>query len=94
LALPEIGGHELLVKYKRPDDFVAFAKRGWFAFDWSDVHRTHAQEIGVYELVAKPYLPAHISSLPETIQRAARAVLYPHVSFQDCGQNGVHVVGA
>lgn len=39
LALPEISGFDLLTHVHRPDDFIAFARRGLFAYDWSDVHR-------------------------------------------------------
>src|SRR5262249_20308087 len=37
--LPERGGCELLVSFPRPDDFIGFARRGLFAYDWTDVSR-------------------------------------------------------
>jgi hypothetical protein len=94
LMLGERGGCEVLVKYRRPDDFVLMANRGLYAFDWSDVHRTIAREIGVYELVAIPSSPVGVCDLPESIQRAARSVQYGRVSFQECSKHGLHVVGA
>lgn len=60
LALPETSDVELLTGVPRPDDFVAFAKRGLFALDWSDVHRLISQELGGYELQARPLRPLYL----------------------------------
>ena len=50
---------------------LAFAKRGLFAYDWSDVHRTTATEIHGYELEAKPLEPIKLAQLPERLRIAA-----------------------
>jgi hypothetical protein len=47
----------LLVSLPRPDDYEAFARRGFFAFDWCDVHRTTGRS-GLYEIQARPVAPA------------------------------------
>src|SRR5262245_34687608 len=64
--LPVVGGNKLLVDYPRPDDFVAFAERGLYAYDWCDAHRTAAASSGCYELVAVPLRPVLVAELPKT----------------------------
>ncbi|MCA8954339.1 MAG: hypothetical protein KDE27_32825 [Planctomycetes bacterium] len=54
LALPETGGHELLVTLPRPDDFVRFARQGYFAYDW-DWSRGGLRPR--YRLQARPLVP-------------------------------------
>jgi len=63
-ALPRTSGARTLVSYKWLDDFVAIAERGIFAYDWSDVHRTLQDAIGVYELIAVPSKPIRVVDLP------------------------------
>ncbi len=41
-SLPEISSFDLLVNLPRPDDFVSFAKRGFFAYDWSTSIEQHS----------------------------------------------------
>ena len=41
--LPLVSDSRLLVTMKRPDAFVAIAKRGFFVYDWRDVHRTERE---------------------------------------------------
>lgn len=81
LALPEISGVDLLVALARPDDFIAFAKRGLFAYDWSDVHRTTRQSLGGYELQARPYRPLLLTDLPEPVRAMAAATKLSGVAF-------------
>jgi hypothetical protein len=96
--LPVLGGHELLIKYLRPDDFVAFAERGLYAYDWSDAHRPRGDCTGCYELVAKPVRPVSIGELSPNFRvpfdatvisgasfgqsRVSQAVLPPNNSFE------------
>lgn len=58
---------QLLVNLKRPDDFVGFAKRGLFAYDWTDVHRTRGESLHAYELIAIPGSPISIRDLPNDL---------------------------
>ena len=55
-SCPERTASTLLVRLPRPDDFEAFARRGFFAFDWADVHRTSGFSRR-YELQARPAEP-------------------------------------
>jgi len=89
-CLAEISGYNLHAFVPRPDDFIAFAKRGLFAYDWSDVHRVAAARIDGYELQAQPLSPLLISMLPASVQALAGATQLSRVSF---GSNIV-VVGA
>ena len=59
----------MLRKYTRPDSFIALAQRGFFVFDWSDVHRVSADEIGAYEKVCVPSSPRPVSALSSEFQR-------------------------
>lgn len=81
LALPEISDVDLLSGVPRPDDFIAFAKRGLFAYDWSDVHRLASQELGGYELQARPVQPLCLADLPAPLQTIAAATRLSGVVF-------------
>ena len=81
LYLPETTWAELLVTIPRPDSFIAFAKRGLFAYDWSDVHRTARQVVGGYELQARPAQPLLLTDLPQPLQVMATATKLSGVSF-------------
>jgi hypothetical protein len=80
-GLPAVSDVDLLSSYPRPDDFIAFARRGLFAYDWSDVHRSSAQELGVYELQARPFQPLHLADLPAPLQAMAAATRLSSVVF-------------
>ncbi len=80
LALPKASDIDLRVRVPRPDRFVALAERGFFVYDWSDVHRTE-QYIDEYELMALPYRPLTLDLLPESLSDTARAVRLGTVSF-------------
>lgn len=62
--LPVVSKARLVVTLKRPDDFVDFAQRGLFAFDWTDVHRTRSEAIYAYEQIAVPETPIKVVDLP------------------------------
>src|SRR5438132_124105 len=51
--LPQRGECQLLMTLPRPDDFIAFARRGLFAYDWRDVHQARDRTFR-YELLARP----------------------------------------
>ena len=90
--LPIVGGNELLAKYLRPDDFIAFAERGLYAYDWSDAHRSGSDCTRCYELVAKPLRPVSIGELPEGLRFPFEATVIAGASF---GQSRValsHIV--
>jgi hypothetical protein len=79
--LSVVGGSRLLVDYPRPDDFVAFAERGLYAYDWCDAHRTAAASKGCYELVAVPLRPVLIGELPEGLRLPFEATLITNACF-------------
>jgi len=60
-ALPVVSAHRLFSDVPRPDDFIGFARRGLFSFDWSDVHRTHGL-VNAYEIQARPVSPVIVST--------------------------------
>jgi hypothetical protein len=66
--LPWVGGHTLHVGLPRPDDYIGWAERGLFAYDWRDAGR--------YEILATPECPIPIGRLPPHLARpAGRSVL-------------------
>ena len=79
--LVEISECELLADINRPDDFVAFARRGLFSYDWSDVHRTRKNCVEGYELQARPVRPLTIEQLPKALQLIAAATKLEAVVF-------------
>jgi hypothetical protein len=80
LELPIASDIDLRVRVPRPGRFVALAERGFFVYDWSDVHRTE-QYIDEYELMALPYRPLTLDVLPDSLLDTARAVRFSAVSF-------------
>lgn len=81
-SLPSRGGATMLVRLPRPDDFVQFACRGLFAYDWQDAHRTNTGS-GGYELLARPHKPLHVSELPAEVQPLLRELILADVRFAD-----------
>jgi len=81
LALPEICGCDLLVNLPRPDEYVAFASRGFFAYDWSDVHSSKKHALGGYELQARPSRPLTLTDLPPSLQGLALSTRLRGASF-------------
>lgn len=77
--------------YNRADDFVALARRGVYAYDWSDVHRTRANCTGMYELVAEPMNPITVEHLAASLQELARASNLQGVMFGALGGQAVRV---
>ena len=60
-AMPESTDYELVMEVPRPDDFIAFARRGFFSYDWTDVHRITGPKTGRYEMQARPRVPARMT---------------------------------
>jgi len=79
----------LLVNVPVATSYLDLAKRGFFVFDWSDIHRTSAQATGMYERVCLPERPVAASALPAYLQAVARATALQSVSF--ASSNRVHV---
>jgi hypothetical protein len=81
LNLPKASDIDLLARVSDPSDFVALAERGFFVYDWSDIHRTISEEIGEYELMALPYRPLTLDQLPDDLGDTARSVRFTKVAF-------------
>lgn len=71
-ALPERCAARLLVDFPKPDDFIAIAKAGLFAYDYRD---------GRYELVAIPSTPLHFGDMPDDAKRTVSMVRLSDVAF-------------
>lgn len=93
LALPKASDIDLRVRMPQPGRLVALAERGFFVYDWSDVHRTEAY-IDEYELMALPYRPLTLDLLPDDLADAARSVRFTQVAFANAWRVNVraHVI--
>ncbi len=81
--LPHVSEIRLLVQMKRPDDFIEIARRGFFVYDWGDIHRTAYESTHSYEPVAVPLNPITLEVLPESIQRLAVNATLPDVFVEE-----------
>ena len=84
-SLPEVTDYELVVSVPRPDDFIAFAKRGLFSFDWANVHRTKRHETQRYEIQARPrtLLTSDAISWPQELRGLFPQVTSSVLNFDD-----------
>jgi len=57
------GSHILHVLMKRSESFTSLSDRGFFTYDWSDVHRTRSEEMKVYERMSSPTKPLRVEQL-------------------------------
>lgn len=74
-SLPRVGGHTLHVRLPRPDDYIGWAERGLFAYDWRDAGR--------YESITAPECPIDVTQLPTELSRLARLAVLPGLRFAD-----------
>ena len=81
--MDEIGEAHLLVTVPIPDDFIDLARRGFFVFDWTDIHRTNRQKIDRYELVAVPNEPGKLGALPPELALLVQPVKFAGITFSN-----------
>jgi hypothetical protein len=79
--LVERSACEMQIKIPRPDDYVSFAKRGLFAYDWYDVHRESSSRINQYELLARPTNPVTLGELPDSFRVLVAPTIIVGVTF-------------
>lgn len=82
LKLPKTSDAHLPSPIPEPGRFAELAARGLFVYDWSDVRRAKADQIGEYELIALPYRPLLLDLLPNDLADAARSVRFINVVLQ------------
>lgn len=81
--LPEIANPRLLVKVKRPDDYLAFAKRGLFVYDWTDIHRPQSAYVSMYEMVAQPTQACILRDIPSELLRNVVSITTQNFTFSE-----------
>ena len=81
LSLPEVSDVDRVTAMAGANAFVEVAKRGFFAYDWSDVHRAATQALRGYELQYRPLNPLALFDLPTPLQALAEATRLPDVTF-------------
>ena len=63
------------------DSYFEMSKRGFFAFDWSDVMAHKIPKTGRYEIISEPENPLHISSLSKNEVESLSVIELPNVNF-------------
>ena len=81
LSLPEVSDADRVTARAGVNAFVEFAKRGFFAYDWSDVHRDSRQALRGYELQCRPLNPLTLFDLPAPLRALAEATRLSDVTF-------------
>ncbi len=81
--LPEITESRLLVKVKSPDDYLAFAKRGLFVYDWTDINRTQKSCINMYEMVAQPVHACMLKNIPSDLSSSIVNIAVKNFMFSE-----------
>ncbi len=84
-GLPEVCDHDLLVALPRPDDFISFARRGFFSYDWADVQGAGRHLGRRYELQARPLAPVTVDSVrwPSPLGEVLTHVRSAALDFRD-----------
>lgn len=79
-TLPEVMDYELVVTVPRPDDFISFAKRGLFSFDWQEF-----QLKPQYEVQARPKTPLTVDAIawPQELRGLLIQVTSSVLDFDD-----------
>lgn len=70
LELRTVGRASLIADAPDPESFVNLSERGFFVYDWTDVHRV-SQFTRAYELVCSPETPRARNELPAALQAVA-----------------------
>jgi hypothetical protein len=72
---------DVLEKAPLPDSFIKLVERGFYVFDWMDVHRTARDCTGAYERVAQPLRPVPVRSLSAELAIVAEALRFSNLEF-------------
>lgn len=82
-SLQRTSDARLMATVPRPDDFIDMAERGFFVYDWSDIHRKSQERIHAYELVAVPTQPLTSLLLPKNLKSLVSVVQFKEIKFRD-----------
>jgi hypothetical protein len=80
--MPSRGEAIMLVSLPRPDDYVYFASRGFFSYDWADVYRTR-EFTSSYEIHSKPERSIRLTEMPSEFHDLLRATAFESLRFSD-----------
>lgn len=65
-----------------PEEFIAFARRGLFAYDWQDCHRSSGRSHR-YEMLASPAVPVGIEQLEDEVAALFGKARFRSLRFAD-----------
>jgi hypothetical protein len=80
--LPRISTAQFLIA-DNVSSFTAMSERGFFVYDWRDVHRSLRECTRKYEPVAVPASPIRTADLPDPLIGVATSVTLSDVAFAD-----------
>ena len=80
--MPVVGGYLRLPHSGDLSSWTGFAARGFFGYDWQDVHRGGTDLTRSYELMAVPAVPITASHLEPQLSRLARLVTLEAIVFE------------
>lgn len=83
IELPQITEALVVDNWGRLDDFVSLSQRGFFTFDWRDVHRLKSEYVNGYEKVTVPVCPKKMQDLDVFLQNCVSLVKLTGVDFAD-----------
>ena len=83
-SLPKISNCILLIDPPRPNDYVELAEKGFYTYDWADVHR-NKDKLNRYEIQSKPTCPIRIDDLPGAISNVIVDIAMP-LKFEELGE--------
>lgn len=68
------------------ESFDNFVERGFFVFDWTDIHRTRAHQTGMYQRVSAPRSSIDFKDIPLYISSVARISHFSDILFNRTSQ--------
>ena len=83
-SMPKVSDCELLVDLPRPDDYIELSEKGFYTYDWTDVHRTK-NKLDKYEIHSRPITPIKLDQLPNLIREVVKNISIP-IKFSELNE--------
>ncbi|RUL73605.1 hypothetical protein [Dyella choica] len=87
--LPDVSSARRLIELELPNDYVDMASKGFFVYDWQDIHRAEVNCSRAYEPITRPSNPISVVELPSPLRSVVEGVKFRKVLFADGGNIAV-----
>lgn len=84
VSLKVMASVDLEISVELPDELIQYAERGFFVYDWQDIHKTYRDASKSYQLVAVPSNPIISEDLNPAMFRLASLFVLDDVRFSEC----------